>query len=141
MQTVLVVYTWIVFCCMHQSSDAVSKSASVCMLMQGTYVWTLKQLLPGGPFDTCKCDSSLAFCYANSVVLTPISDFEADYWTVELLKIPAGESFAGAMLKQCTSYKLPHAPEEQLQAQTESEKLSLWHSVPEAIHERRSWWK
>ena len=106
--------------------------------LQGAYVWTLHDILPTAWFHQ---DVSLAFCYANSVVQEPTAYFEADYYTVELLKIPAGSTLAQCMLEQCTSYELPKAPEERLQSQTCDEELALWQSLPQVIHDRRAWWK
>ena len=98
-------------------------------------------MLPNGPDGKHTCDTSLVFCYANAVVLAPTADFEADYKTTEILKIPAGQSFREALVKQCTSYDLRFAPEQRLKAQTHDEQLAFWHSLPQAIHDRKSWWK
>ncbi|DBA83305.1 TPA: hypothetical protein ACH3X2_006590 [Trebouxia sp. C0005] len=107
---------------------------------QGIFHWTTVQVLPHGPDGKYTCDTSLVFCYASKVVLAPSDDFEADYKTAEILKIPAGQSFREALAKQCT-YDLPYAPEERLKAQTHDEQLALWHSLPQAIHDCKSWWE
>ena len=88
------------------------------------------------PKEVFPIDASLVFCYANPVVLAPIQEFEADYRTVELLKIPAGKSFEQAMKQKCTAFALPEELEHRLQSQTQAEERALWHSLPPAIQTR-----
>lgn len=86
-------------------------------------------------------DISLVFCYANSVFLAPSAEFEGDYTTVEILRVRREQSITEALESQRTYYDLPGAPERRLKAQTHEEELALWHSLPPAVHARRSWWK
>ena len=86
-------------------------------------------------------DISLVFCYANPVCLAPSAEFEGDYTTVEILRVRKEQSVTEVLESQCTYYDLPGAPERRLKAQTRKEELALWHSLPQAVRDRRSWWK
>lgn len=85
-------------------------------------------------------DTSLVFCYANSVVQPPNEDIEGDYRCVELFKVPAGRLFRDVLLENCTTFQLPQEPEERLQAETRTNSRFLWHSVPSTLRERSEWW-
>ena len=116
-------------------------------MLQGCLVWDAKGLFRSplrGSLDrpanmTWPFQTSLVFCFANQVVSAP-HYLDADCNCVELLTIPAHESYQDVFMAKCSSYELPDSLEQQMKSKDEASSKQLWQALPDAVRNNQHWW-